>query len=59
MNRDDILRVLSAAAGDPSVGAVRDALPALADAMVAALSPEQERSTEPAEVRLVSPAETR
>ena len=51
MNRDQILQILTQAAGNPTNGAVKDVLPELADALAHALHPHDTRVMEPPETR--------
>lgn len=55
MTRDDILKTLRAASGNPGVGPVAEILPALADALDAALNPK----TKGKEDRVLEAPETR
>ena len=51
MNRDQILQILTQAAGNPTNGAVKDALPELADALADALNHHDTRVMAPPETR--------
>ena len=51
MTRDQILAILTQAAGDPTNGAVKDVLPELADALAHALQPHDTRVLGPTETR--------
>lgn len=51
MTRDQILAILTEAAGNPTNGAVRDTLPQLADALAQALQPHDTRVVAPPETR--------
>jgi diacylglycerol kinase family enzyme len=51
MTKDQILAILTQAAGNPTNGAVKDILPELADALAHAMHP--------VDTRVIGPAETR
>jgi len=51
MTKEQILAILTEAAGDPTNGAVKDVLPDLADALDAAINPIPTRVTTPPETR--------
>ena len=51
MTRDQILQILTQAAGNPTNGAVKDALPELAEALAHALHPHDTRVIGPPETR--------
>lgn len=60
LTRDQIEKLVLECAGNPSVGAIKDLAPVIADCIAAELSPVEQKATKPKrETRVVIPEEIR